>query len=254
MTTPDATTRFTDRTEHYVKHRPTYPPGVLDLLRDEMGLGPGSAVADVGSGTGISTALLLDRGYVAHAVEPNAAMRSAAERLLASRPGFRSVNGTAERTVLPAASVDAVVCMQAFHWFDRGAARAEFARVLRPGGWVMIVWNDRRTDTPFLADYEDLLLRFGTDYAAVRHNNVGDAALRAFYGAGGYQTRTFDNAQHFDFDGLRGRLLSSSYAPAETDPRSTPMLDHLRTVFDRHQAAGRVSFLYRTEVHFGRLS
>jgi SAM-dependent methyltransferase len=250
----DATTRFSNRADDYARFRPGYPAGVFDLIPGAMGLPAGASVADIGSGTGISARLLLDRGYVVYGVEPNAAMRSAAEAELNGRSGFISANGTADRTTLAGTSVDLITCMQAFHWFDRDAARREFARILRPGGWVMIVWNDRRIDTPFLRTYEDLLLRRGTDYAAVRHKNVSGKELADFFSPGAYETRMFDNAQHFDFAGLRGRLLSSSYAPPADDPRSGPMLHDLKAIFDRHQQGGQVAFLYRTIVHFGQLS
>jgi SAM-dependent methyltransferase len=249
------TTRFSDRVEHYVRSRPDYPRAFYEFLRTDLGLTPNSVVADIGSGTGISTRPLLENGNVVYGIEPNGPMRLAAERLLASFANFRSLDATAETTTLPDASMDLILAAQAFHWFDRPRARAEFARILRPAGHLVLVWNERRLDaTPFLREYEDLLNRYATDYAKVRHENVDDAALAAFFAPATRAIREFPNAQHFDYAGLESRLLSSSYTPAATDPRRAPMLAELRDIFDRHQQGGRVTFEYATRAHYGRLN
>jgi SAM-dependent methyltransferase len=245
--------RFDARVSNYAAHRPGYPPGVVEFLRDELKLAPTSAVADVGSGTGILTELLLREGCRVFAVEPNDAMRAAAESALRGYPNFVSVRGTAEATTLDDASVDFVTAAQAFHWFDAAAARAESRRVLRPGGWAVLVWNNRRLDaTPFLRDYESLLRRFGTDYAQVAATYADESKLRQFF-AGRYGARSFDNFQLFDFEGLKGRLLSASYVPLAGQPAHEPMLAELRRVFDAHQTGGRVRVEYDTDVYFGRL-
>ena len=249
---PDPTARFSDRVADYVRYRPGYPPAMVNALLDRAALAPGAAVADVGSGTGISTAPLLDRGLTVYAVEPNAPMRQAAEDHLGDRPGFRSVDGTAEATTLPDASVNAVVAGQAFHWFDEETARREFARVLRPGGAVALFWNEWLvSQTPFLRAYEDLLLRYGTDYAQIDHRQVDAARLARFFG-GPFETLAFPNEQAFDLDGLRGRLLSASYVPAADHPDRAPMLDALGALFDRHAEGGRVRLLYTTLLYVGR--
>lgn len=248
----DPTARFSDRVENYVKYRPGYPPAVLSFLAEAAGLTPASIVADVGSGTGISSKLLLDHGNAVFGVEPNREMRAAAERLLSACANFRSIDGTAEATTLPAGSIDLVVAGQAFHWFDPAAAGAEFRRILRPGGRVALMWNCRLTnDTPFLEAYERLLLEYATDYADVRHENAEDEAVGPFFGPGGFREANFPNRQSFDFDGLHGRLLSSSYAPPPGHPRHEPMMKALRDLYDRFQSAGRVEFLYRTNVYVG---
>jgi SAM-dependent methyltransferase len=249
------THRFSDRVEHYVRSRPDYPRAFYDFLHADLALAPPAAIADVGSGTGISARPLLVADHTVYGIEPNAPMRQAAERLLASFPSFRSLDATAESTTLPNASVDLVLAAQAFHWFDRPRARAEFARVLRPGGWLVLVWNERRLDaTPFLRDYEALLYRYGTDYATVRHENVDESALGAFFAPATYSKREFPNAQHFDYAGLESRLLSSSYTPSADDPRRAPMLAELRDLFDRHQQGGQVTFEYDTRAYYGRLT
>src|SRR5438132_418303 len=126
--------RFTDRVDDYAKYRPHYPQAVFDLLRDELGFQPGTIVADIGSGTGISTKPLLDLGCTVYAVEPNAAMRRAAEQGLGENPRLTNIAGTAEETTLAENSVDAIVSAQAFHWFDAAQTRREFERILRPNG------------------------------------------------------------------------------------------------------------------------
>ena len=251
---PDPTARFADRVADYVATRPGYPPGVLDILREQAGLTESSVIADVGSGTGLSAEMFLKVGNTVCGVEPNAEMRAAGEEFLARYPHFHSVAGTAEDTTLPDASVDLVLAGQAFHWFDPARARAEFRRILRPGGAVALMWNTPRTDaSPFLRGYEALLQRFGTDYREVVHTNVDRAKLAAFFGPGGFQSFTLDNEQLFDREGLRGRLRSSSYTPAPGHPNFEPMMAELDRLFDECQAGGRVRFEYDTNLYVGRL-
>lgn len=252
--TTDHTGRFSTRVADYVKYRPGYPPAVLRLLEEECGLDSTSIVADMGSGTGILSELFLRNGNRVYGVEPNREMREAGERLLASYPNFVSVEGQAEATTLDDASVDFVTAGQAFHWFDPPHARREFARILRPGGWVVLVWNDRRTGgTLFLEDYERLLLEYGTDYKEVSVKYAEESMLAALYGPSEVRTKTFDNEQVFDFDGLRGRLTSSSYAPQSGHPNFDPMMRELEALFRRHERDGRVVVSYDTKVFYGRL-
>lgn len=251
MTAQDPTLRFSDRVADYVRSRPGYPDELLTCLRVEWGLGPGTIVADVGSGTGISSAFLLRSGCTVIGVEPNEEMRRAAEEQLGDEPRFRSVAGSAEATGLPDGSVDLVAAGQAFHWFDRGAARAEFARILHPGGVVALFWNSRDAESaPFLRAYEQILRRWGIDYAEVNHRAVDAKVLMPFFGGLGVR-RVFANEQTLDFAGLRGRLLSSSYTPAEGHPDRAPMLRALRSIFDEHQRDGTVRIAYDTELYIG---
>ena len=222
-------------------------------MKDECGLRPQHVVADIASGTGIWTRLLLVNGNRVFGVEPNAEMREAGERLLGEFPNFTSVGGTAEATTVGDASVDFVTAAQAAHWFDRVRARREFVRILRPGGWLVLLWNERLTDaTPFLREYEQLLLNYGTDYEEVRHERTTDA-VNEFFDPVPFQERTFPMRQEFDYAGLEGRLLSSSYAPGPGHPNHDPMLRELRRIFDAHVKAGQVAFDYKTRVYFGQL-
>jgi SAM-dependent methyltransferase len=253
MPASNATSRFSDRVENYVRYRPGYPAEALQTLKIECGLAAGYVVADVASGTGIWTRVLLENGNPVFGVEPNAEMRTAGEKLLAGFPKFVSVAGTAEATTLASASVDFVTVAQAAHWFDRAKARREFARILKPGGWLVLLWNERVTDsTAFLREYEQLLLAYGTDYADVRHERTTDE-VNQFFDPAPFQERTFDLRQNFDYAGLEGRMLSSSYAPGAEHPKYGAMLRDLRELFDRHAVAGRVGLDYITRVYFGRL-
>jgi len=253
MPAHDATSRFSDRVENYVRYRPGYPPQVLQCLKAECGLGPQHVVADIASGTGIWTKMLLENRNAVYGVEPNADMRQAGVKLLADFPKFTSVDGKAEATTLPAASVDFVTAAQAAHWFDRDGARREFSRILKPGGWLVLMWNEREVDsTPFLRDYEQLLLSYGTDYENVRHERTTDA-VNEFFDPAPYESRVFAMRQEFDYPGLEGRLLSSSYAPGPGHPKHEPMLRELRRIFEIHKTDGRVAFRYNTKIYFARV-
>lgn len=246
--------RFSSRVDNYVRYRPGYPPEVLELLKSECGLRPDSVVADIAFGTGILTHMLLAKGNRVFGVEPNSAMRRAGEELLAHYPRFTSIAGTAEATTLAHQSVDFVTAAQSAHWFDREKARCEFVRILKPGGWVVLLWNERRTDsTPFLRDYEKLLLTYGTDYQDVRHEHT-TAAIAMFYAPSPFQAHVFENRQEFDYPALEGRLLSSSYTPQADDPNHAPMLCELHRLFDSHQVNGHVTFEYDTRVYYGQLA
>lgn len=245
-------TRFSDRVEDYVKYRPGYPPAVMEALRTHCGLTPSAVIADIGSGPGNFARLLLENGNEVFAVEPNAEMRTAGQQLLGSFANYHSQAGKAEATGLADASVDFVTAAQAFHWFDLPRARKEFRRILRHDGWVVLLWNERLIDaTAFLRDYEALLLKYGSDYKEVRHENAYRTIADFFDGK--QQELRFENSQLFDFDGLRGRLLSSSYAPAGDSPMREPMLRDLQVLFDKHSESGHVSFDYEVRMYFGHL-
>src|SRR5215469_18313875 len=206
MPASNATSRFSDRVENYVRYRPGYPSGAFQVLQDQCGLGPEQVIADIASGTGKWTQILLENGNRVFGVEPNPEMRQAGERLLAEFPNFTSIPGKAEATTLADASVDFVTAAQAAHWFDRVAARREFVRILKPDGWLVLLWNERQVDTtPVLRDYEQLLLTYATDYEDVRHERTTDS-VNEFFDPAPYRQRVFANQQQFDYAGLEGRL------------------------------------------------
>ncbi|HEX9296077.1 MAG TPA: class I SAM-dependent methyltransferase [Polyangiaceae bacterium] len=250
-----STGRFTDRVDDYVRYRPRYPDAVLALLERELELVPErTRVVDIGTGTGISAELFLHAGYSVVGVEPNAAMRATAERLLASYERFRCVDGAAEATNLPAACADLVVAAQAFHWFDRERARDEVHRILAPGGGLALLWNGRKPDaTPFLQGYEATLRRWASDYTKVNHQNLTDAEIASFFAPGTCALHLFSNHQDFDWEGLLGRALSSSYVPARGQPGHDDFVAALRELFLSEAVSGRVRFEYDTKVYVGTL-
>ncbi len=227
----------------------------MALLGRECGLRAGSVVADIGSGTGLLAKLFLDFGCRVIGVEPNADMRAAGDRFLSSAyDKFSSVDGRAERTGLEDASVDMIAAGQAFHWFDAIAARREFLRIIRPPGWVVLIWNEREVpEHGFLKGYEDLLNHYATEYSRVDHRRVDRERIAEFYGHGQWKLATFSNVQEFDFTGVRGRLESSSYTPRRDSPAYQPMIAELEQLFAAHQVNGVVPFIYQTKVYYGCL-
>lgn len=248
------TQRFSDRVDFYLRYRPRYPRALTEHLAAEGVLSADSIVADVGCGTGFLAEVFLCQGCTVHGIEPNANMRAAADAVLAPYPRFHNHDAAAEATGLPDASVDWVVAGQAFHWFDTAAAAVEFRRILRPDGRAGIVWNDRDAQgTPFLRDYDALVRTHAPEYKDTKHRNVGEAEYRAFFGHTDWKEATFPHTQAFDREGLRGRLLSSSYAPAPGTPGHDPMVAALDELFDRYQRDGSVEFAYVARIVWGPL-
>ncbi|PCJ81360.1 MAG: SAM-dependent methyltransferase [Flavobacteriales bacterium] len=260
----DSSKRFSNRVGDYVKYRPGYPAEIIPFLEKEIGLNSKWVVADIGSGTGKSAELFLKSGNTVYGIEPNDEMRNVAEEFLSpfkkgeshdlSEQGdFISLNGTAENTTLPDQSIDVVVAAQAFHWFDKGKTKQEFQRILKSSGWIVLLWNDRKfTNHPFAIEYEEFLLKYGTDYKKVNHRQVDDKALISFFEKK-FNQRAFYNFQQFDFDGLKGRLTSSSYVPARGERGFDEMIDALELLFQKHQQKGKVLMEYDTRVFYGRV-
>lgn len=249
----DTVERFSNRVANYVKYRPDYPREIVAYLAEKCGLAKDQIIADIGCGTGISTKLFLENGNRVFGVEPNKAMREAAISFLAQFRGFTPIDGTAEATTLPDSSVDFVVAAQAFHWFDLTRTKPEFKRIVRPGGHIVLMWNERQLGTtPFLIEYEDLLIKYSTDYSVVRHDRF-DASVLDEYFDNGVNSATFPNLQDLDFDGLKGRMLSASYMPSEEDAVYPQMIDELRSLFAKHNENGKIKVLYDTNVYFSRV-
>ncbi len=245
----DSVERFTNRVANYVKYRPDYPLEIIGYLESVCGLARESLIADIGCGTGISSRPFLENGNRVTGVEPNAAMRAAAAQYLSAFPGFSIINGTSERTGLADASVDMIVAAQAFHWFDPKKTRPELLRILKPGGYIVLIWNERQLDTtPFLIEYEAFLLKYAVDYGPVRHENISDTELGSFFQQA-YSAATFPNEQVFDFDGIKGRMLSASYMPNETHAIYDAMIAELEALFAKHAENGKIKVLYDTNVY-----
>lgn len=251
----DSVSRFSARVDNYRKYRPGYPLEILAFLHRTINLSPMWTVADIGSGTGIFAEIFLQYGNTVLGVEPNTAMRAASEAQLIDHPHFIAVEGSAEATGLAPASVDLITAAQAFHWFDAQKARQEFLRILRPNGWVVLAWNSRRLNsTPFLRGYEALLHKINSDYAQKNEKNVDDDVICAFFGGEeSFGVVHFDNVQRFNWEGLRGRALSSSYAPLADNPMHKSFLAQLRQLFDDHQVDGHIAYEYDTRLYYGQL-
>lgn len=250
----DPTERFSNRVEAYDRYRPSYPPALLEILSDACDLSPATIIADVGSGTGKLAELFLENGNRVFGVEPNRAMRAAAEAALRSYPRFTSIPGRAEATTLADRCADMITVGQAFHWFDAGKTREEFLRILRPVGWVVLVWNIRRTAaTPFMEAYERLVETHSIGCVFGGHTRADETIIAAFFGSAGFALGNLEHRQVLDLESLEGRLVSSSYLPAPGHPGHEPLLRDLRSLFEAYQENRRVRLEYETEVYFGQL-
>jgi SAM-dependent methyltransferase len=253
------TKRFSGRAVYYSSHRPGYPHQLVELLIREARLTGEAAIADIGSGTGISSGLLVNKGFRVFAVEPNASMRTEAERAFANEPRFVSVEGTAESTTLRSQSVRLAMAGTAFHWFDEAAARVEFLRILEPGGMAAIFWNRRMDGSApgdtcdFSRQYERFLHEHTAYASAVHRVERTPQSLAVFFGGEPAEAH-FENAQHLEFEGLLGRLLSSSYAPLPDSPGYEAAVRELRDLFDRNQQQGFVTMRYDTCVFYGPMA
>jgi len=245
----DTVERFSNRVENYVKYRPDYPREIISYLEANCSLTSRSVIADVGCGTGISTKMFLENGNRVFAVEPNAAMRAAAVEYLSAFPNFIPVDGTSDQTTLADSSIDMIVAAQAFHWFNAEKTRPEFKRILRPGGHIVLIWNERQLDTtPFLVEYEAFLLKYADDYVHVRHENIHAVEIADFFQKD-YGSAMFANSQIFDFEGLKGRMLSASYMPSESDPTYKTVFEDLLRLFAKHAENDRIEIFYDTNIY-----
>jgi ubiquinone/menaquinone biosynthesis C-methylase UbiE len=252
--TSDPTKRFTERVDNYVKYRPGYPDEVVDFLQSECGLSEESAIVDIGSGTGIFTKLLLDKGYMVYAVEPNQAMQQAAKQWLGNNENYTAIDATAEATTLPPKSIDLIVCAQAFHWFNNERTLAEFKRILKDNGHAALIWNNRLANTDYFSmAYEALLKNSSVDYNKVNHRNITDIDFKAFFKNGQYKQVNYQNAQVFDLDGLMGRAFSSSYVPQQNSEEGKKFRELLQDIFTKYNVSGKVSFQYQTEIYIGQV-
>jgi SAM-dependent methyltransferase len=251
---PNPTQRFTGRVESYRRYRPTYPAETVDLLRHACHLTHDSVIADIAAGTGLLTEIFLAAAFRVVAVEPNAGMRNACASLVRSFPLLRVTEGTAEATGLSDHSIDLITVAQAMHWFDLARARAEFVRILKPGGWCAVLYNNRHpSGDAFHEGYEGLLQDFGIDYAAVKQQHMGRKRLAAFFAPSPMEFAVLSNEQSFSLEGLEGRILSSSYMPQQDHPRFEEMREAVRHLFDETRTDGHVTMKHDCVVCWGQL-
>jgi ubiquinone/menaquinone biosynthesis C-methylase UbiE len=248
----DSKKRFSNRVENYIKYRPEYPKEIINFLAEKINLTSSWIIADIGSGTGILTKLFLENKNTVFGVEPNDEMRKAGDLLLKDYSSFKSINGSSENTTLESNSVKLITAGQAFHWFKIGKSKKEFNRILKKDGYVLLIWNSRKHNaSPFLKDYENLLVNYSIDYQRVDHKNINDEVLNKFFKE--YELKVFSNYQTFDLEGLKGRLLSSSYAPMPDHPNFKPMVNELEKIFHQNKIDGKIKFMYDTELYYGRI-
>jgi SAM-dependent methyltransferase len=251
----DPAKRFSAKAKYYNKYRPRYPDQIIKILEEDIGLPSLSSfkIADIGSGTGILSEFFLKNGNTVFGVEPNKEMREVAERVLKTYKNFISVDGRAEATNIEEI-VDAITAGQSFHWFNIEKARQEFLRILKPGGYVILIWNQRKgCSTSFGKDIEQILLDYGTDYKQVT-NHERTLDFHTFYGSRGFQKRTLSNVRKMTFNELQGRLLSISCVPDVGDSRYPDLMEHLKNIFARHQINGKIISEFETELYFGQLA
>jgi ubiquinone/menaquinone biosynthesis C-methylase UbiE len=244
--------RFSDRVENYVKYRPSYPKELLSFLRTQFSLNENSRIADIGSGTGIFTSLLLEEGYFVIGVEPNNTMREYAEKALAKYPKYQSLSGSAENTQLQDISVDLITVAQAFHWFQVEECRVEFQRILKPSGIVALIWNSRIIEgTPFMREYDLFVKKNAKNYNEVRERRDN---IPLFFKNGRYSFFETSNSQSFNLEGLIGRCFSSSYIPQNDPEHTQSIIQGLTDIFDQYQINNQVRFEYRTECYYGKIN
>ncbi len=247
------TERFSNRVENYIRYRPHYPKEIINFLKSKIGLTNQLVIADVGAGTGISSEIYLENGNTVYAVEPNKEMREAAEELHKKDRNFISVNATAENTSLKDKSIDLIIVAQAFHWFDKFLAKKEFERIIRSNGHLVLMWNDRNLESHLQQAYEQMLRDFVPEYEEVNYRNMDESTIASFYLPHAYSLETFPNTQHFDFEGLKGRLLSCSYAPLEHEERYKPMMNRLEIIFKEYSVDSYVEFEYSCNLYYGKI-
>ncbi len=250
------TERFSGLAEIYQASRPSYPKEAIDFIVSHCQLSQQSLLVDVGCGTGISARLFAERGIKTVGVEPNEDMRKTAEAAgdMKSADGKANpeyVDGTAENTTLKDESVDAVLAAQAFHWFEPNKSLAEFRRILKEDGFIVLMWNERDEADSFTFEYGELFRKL-PDTKSVELNR-GKAGHHLM------ESKIFRNAKRFDFknsqtvnlDGLLNRAFSASYAP-RGGANEKLLKDGLTAAFDKFQKDGTVNLCYETSVYIAQ--
>ncbi len=244
----DSTKRFSSRANQYAAHRPGYPKACIEFIRNQFNIDSGSSIADIGSGTGILTELLLGLDATVIGVEPNDDMRSIAEQHLNHNNRFLSISGTGESTNLADNSVDLITVAQAFHWLDPVKSKKEFKRILKIPNNIAILWNIQTRDNDFDRKYEEIKEKYGEDYITIRKSHEPD--LHTFFSPGKYKVVKFPHFVLMDYDGLIGRIASSSFMPTAGNPHYAAMTEEVNTLFNNHQENRLVRFNYETHLHY----
>lgn len=237
--------RFTNRVENYVKYRPNYPQDIVNVLKNSYSLTKDSVIADIGSGTGIFTKLLLQNDFTVFGIEPNSEMRRYAENDLVQYKKYKSIKGSAEHTTLNNDIVDAITVAQAFHWFNVDSAILEFQRILKTNGIIALVWNEREVDIDqFHKKYEQALITYCTDYKVINHANFTREKINLIFNEKIITQHHFKNQQELDLKSLIGRLESSSYCPDKSDKNYSSLMEIVEILFRKYNNNGRIIINY----------
>ena len=235
------TERFSGRVEAYLAYRPRFPRGIIAFLREHGALPEDAVVADVGAGTGMLAEIFLEAGHRVIAVEPNAEMLQACRELASQRPALEVVEGTAEATTLPDASVDLIAVGRAMHWFDWPRAHREFERILRPGGWVLVATNGHRDSGAAVSNrLSEILRKWRTDSVEADTRRDFKERLQEFLDTSSWQRTTLHHSMTVDFATLLGYAESLSAIPRPGERGYEGMVAELRAVFAEYQRDGDV--------------
>ncbi len=243
----DYTNRFSGKAEDYNKYRPKYPEELKTLLVEKLGLTPEKLIADIGSGTGISSEIFLDNGNMVFAVEPNEEMRIMAEQTMDLEENFVSVDGTAENTGLNNKSIDLIFSGTAFHWFDIEKTKKEFHRILKDNGNIVIAWNNRDLEDDFQKSIESVFNKYLPKLEKVEEQKFGKG-IEEFFAPQKPHYELLKYSQNFSFEDLLGRLRSSSYFPEEGSEVYLKIVEEVYQIFNEFQKDERINFNYKTQV------
>jgi len=248
------TGRFTGKSDVYRSARPGYPEELSKELQSLCSISENTRIADLGSGTGIFSKLLLDLGAEVIGIEPNSDMRLVAERDFAAIERFRSVDGSAEITNLPRDSVDMVAAAQAFHWFDIDRTILEIKRITKSEPVVALVWNQRDTSDAFQSAYDEKLRSIIPEYEHVVHTRIVERQIETLFLPESFGYREWGHSQVFDLEGFQNRMTSSSYVPSNADPIRVQLDREMLGLFQEFQQKGTVDFRYATKLYVGVLA
>lgn len=243
---------FTDRASDYSEGRPLYAEKFMKELSDRFGAGEGTVAVDIGSGTGKFASQLLKLGCRVYGVEPNRDMRLEAEKLLGVNPAFSSVEGSASSLNLPSCSCDFITAAQAFHWFNPLEFRAECSRVLKPGGYVFLIWNMRdmnaEVNRKSFEIYKKYCPQFKGFAGGIQRN---DERIRQFFPE--YEVLCYDHPLYFTKEKFIKRSLSGSYSLKESDDFYTEYIQKLERLFETYSESGTLEMPNQTMVYVGTL-
>ncbi len=256
MTVSSNTERFTGRVDTYDRYRMRYPAApILATLHSWCGLTPSQTIADIGAGTGMLSEVFLQNGNTVLAVEPNAEMRAACEPLAKQFTKLTILDAAAEATTLPDSSVDLVAVGRAFHWFDQPRAIREFQRILKPGGWTVLLSASRaRNQTEQSLALEQVLLTYSKDPGHTAGGHHLHEHPESLFPHGEILQRQTDGEERLTRDAFLGQTLSYSSAPLPTDPLYPPFLQDLQSIFDRYQHEDLIRIATTCWITCGRLS